>query len=203
PSAPCESRADSRARRTVSHERAPCRSADTSLSRRRCSPNASDRPTRSRLRLAYRPVLSRTARWPSRRRLRASSASAVWARGVALVDPRTWTRQFVGSRAGIAPHVQACPVVDPVDQAVAKHRIRSRDAVRQGDGVPHLARRVRIRNIDHADAVSVPTVEHKVLEHGRVVVLLCDVAATLAVRLRVGLVEAILETVIWNRERTD
>src|SRR5215831_17983603 len=111
------------------------------------------------------------------------------ARGIAFVNPCARPRQFVGARTGIAADVQAGAVVDPVDQAVAKYWVRPRDAVRQRDGVADFARRMRVGDVDDADAVAVPAVENEVLEDSRIVVLLCDVASALTARLGVGLIE--------------
>src|SRR5215471_9303850 len=125
---------------------------------------------------------------------------AMRARRITFIHARAWTRKLVRTRTCVARDVQTGPIVYPVDQAVAKHRIRSRDAVRQRDRVADLARRVRIRNVDDANAVAVPAVEDQVLEHGWIVILLRDVAAALTIRLGVGLIEAVFESIVRNRE---
>ena len=112
---------------------------------------------------------------------------------VPFVHAGAWTGQFVRARARVACDVQSSPVIDPVNQPVAKYRIRSRDAMGKRNRVAHFARGVRVRNIDDANAVSVPPVEHEILEHRWIVILLCDIAPALAVWLRVGLVEAIVK----------
>ncbi len=99
--------------------------------------------------------------------------------------------------------MKAGAVVHPVDQPIAEHRIRPGNPVRKADGVADFPRRVRVGDVDNPDAVPVPAVEDQVLEHRRVVILLRDRAARLAVRLGVRLLEAVVEAIVWNRERAD
>src|SRR5437762_11404193 len=114
-------------------------------------------------------------------------------RRVAFVHARTRTGQFVAAGPRVSRHVQAGVVLDPVDQPVLENRVRSRDAMRNRERVPHLAGRLRYGDIDRAETVAVPGGEYEILEYRRIVVLLRHAPPGLAARFSDRLIEAFVE----------
>src|SRR5262245_1843038 len=73
----------------------------------------------------------------------------------------------------------------------------------EADGVADFAWRVRVGDIDDANAVPVPSVENEILENRGFVILLCNEPSRLPVRLGDRLIEAVVESVVGYRERPD
>src|SRR6187200_3547866 len=122
------------------------------------------------------------------------------ARRIALIRARAWARQFVGARARVARDVQTGVVIHPVDEAVLEDGVGARDPLRHRQRVTYFARRVRIRDVDDAQAVRVPGREHEVLEDRRIVILLWDATTRLTVWLCRRLRETFLDLIIGNRK---
>src|SRR3989442_3203462 len=64
---------------------------------------------------------------------------------IAFIDTRSRPRQFVTARPRIFHDVQTRVVIEPIDKAVLEDWIRSGDALWNGHGIAHLARRLRYR----------------------------------------------------------
>src|ERR1035438_4262419 len=99
--------------------------------------------------------------------LRRMTFLPVRAGGVAFVHSRTQPRQFVGARSGVLRNMEPRAIVHPVDQSVFKDRVRSHDPMRNIHDVADLPRRLRYGDINHAQAVAVPGIEHKILDNTR------------------------------------
>src|SRR4051812_37630997 len=128
--------------------------------------------------------------------------SAMRARGIALVDILRGYLIGVGPR--VFRYMQPGSVVGPVDQAILEHRIRPRDALRNGQGMADLPRRHRVGYIDDAQSVAVPRVEYQVLEHCWIVVLLWDRSAACdAIGFGDRLPEAVVHLVVRDGERAN
>src|SRR5215510_5971095 len=108
----------------------------------------------------------------------------MWTRSVSFVDSRPCAGQFVAARPGISRHMKAGVVVRPINQTVLKYRIGPRDPLRNRHGMADFARRLRNRDINRAQPVTIPGVEHDVFENSRIVILLRDSPARLTIWFR-------------------
>src|SRR5215216_5967202 len=90
------------------------------------------------------------------------------------------------------------PIVNPVEQTTSENRVRPCNTLWSRDGVADLAHVVRVRNVEHADAVSVPRDEYQVLEYRRVVVLPRQIAARFTVAFARGSLHAVRQLVLLN-----
>src|SRR5262245_46694003 len=124
----------------------------------------------------------------------------MWTRSVSFAYSRPCAGQFVAARPGISRHVKTRVVVRPINQAVLEYWIGPCDPLRNRHSMADLARRLRNRDINGAQSMTIPGVEHDIFENSWIVILVCDSPARLTIGFRDVLVQAFIELIVGDRE---